>query len=68
VKEPVESGLLPTPLPDPSGSTDKMMFIWFTDYVANTAGEVYQKAGALAYQLTPDKVCGPIIYTKHNLS
>ena len=55
MKEPVESGLLPTPLPDPSDS-NKMLFVWFTDYVANTAGEVYQKAGALEYQLTPDKV------------
>ena len=55
VSSPAESSLSPSALPDPSAS-DKMLYIWFTDYVANTAGEVYQKAGAIKYTLTPDKV------------
>jgi len=55
VSSPAESSLSPSALPAPSAS-DKMLFIWFTDYVANTAGEVYQKAGAIKYTLTPDKV------------
>ena len=45
--------MIPAPLPAIS-STDRMMYVWFTDYVANTAGAVYQAAGVLSYNVTPD--------------
>lgn len=38
--------------------TDKMIYVWLTDYVADTAGFVYQKGGELAYNVTPDMVSG----------
>lgn len=55
VSKPVEAPVTPPPLPAIS-KTDRMMYVWLTDYVANTAGYVYQVAGALAYNVTPDKV------------
>ncbi len=61
VSKPVESSLSPAALPDPS-ATDKMLYVWFTDYVANTAGEVYQTAGAIKYKVTPDMVSGCELY------
>ena len=55
LSKPVESPVTAPPLPVP-GSVDRMMYVWFTDYVANTAGYVYQTAGVLTYKVTPDMV------------
>ena len=30
------------------------MYLWLSDYMADTAGYVYQKAGVLQYQMTPE--------------
>ena len=35
---------------------DKMMYLWVTDYIANTAAVVYQQAGILQVTVTPDMV------------
>ena len=56
-KSPVESPLSAPPLP-PLSKADRMVYVWLTDYVANTAGYVYQAAGVMAYNVTPDMV-GP---------
>jgi len=32
------------------------MYVWLTDYIANTAGFVYQEAGFLQYNITPSTV------------
>ena len=53
--KPVEAPMSAEPIPAPTG-TDKMMYVWLTDYVANTAGYVYTIAGQLAYNVTPDMV------------
>ena len=52
---PMEAPFSPPPLP-PISSTSKMMYIWLTEYVVNTAGLVYHETGFLAYNVTPDKV------------
>ena len=53
--KPVEAPLSPPVLPAVS-KADKMVYVWLTDYVADTAGIVYQKSGELAYNVTPDMV------------
>lgn len=45
------------PFPKPT-SYNKMMYVWLSEYVANTAGKVYQNTGALQYTVTPDMVRG----------
>lgn len=57
VPKPVEAPVTPPTLPAIS-KTDKMVYVWLTDYVADTAGYVYQVAGKLAYNVTPDMVSG----------
>ena len=42
---------------DPDES--RHMFLWITDYMLETAGYVYYKAGVLAYNATQDKVRVP---------
>jgi len=37
-------------------TSSNMVYVWITDYVANTAGLAYQKAGKLQYKITPDMV------------
>ena len=64
VSDPVEAPFSPSPLP-PLSTTDKMMYFWLTDYVANTAGLVYQKAGYLTYKITPDIVSWENMYNDH---
>lgn len=49
---PKEAPFSPTPLP-PESESDKMAYIWLTDYVVNTAGLVYQEAGILNETVTP---------------
>ena len=55
VSKSVEAPMSPVALPAMS-KTDRMLYVWFTDYVANTAGFVYYTAGKLAYNVTPDMV------------
>ena len=55
IAKPVEAPISPVQLPAITAS-DKMMYLWLTDYIANTAGIVYQNAGILQYTLTPDVV------------
>ena len=55
VSHPTEAPFSPPPLP-PITDTSKMMYVWLTEYVVNTAGLVYHEAGFLAYNITPDKV------------
>ena len=52
---PKEAPFSPTPLP-PESESDKMAYIWLTDYVVNTAGLVYQEAGILNKTVTPSMV------------
>ena len=54
--DPVEVPFSPLPLPPVADTSSKMAYVWITDYVANTAGLVYQKAGKLQYKITPDMV------------
>ena len=53
---PEEAPFSPSPLPFDSES-DKMAYIWITDYVVNTAGFVYQDAGVLNKTIIPSMVC-----------
>ena len=50
-----EAPFTPNPLPA-MNDTGKMMYVWLTEYLADTAGFVYQQAGELNYNVTPDKV------------
>ena len=52
---PKEAPFSPTPLP-PESESDKMAYLWMTDYVVNTAGLVFQQAGALNETITPSMV------------
>lgn len=52
---PKEAPFSPAPLPTDSESA-KMVYIWVTDYLLNTAGLVYQDAGILNETVTPSKV------------
>jgi len=54
--DPVEAPFSPLPLPPVADTSSKMVYVWITDYVANTAGLVYQKAGKLQYKITPEMV------------
>ena len=45
----------PPTLPPVTDNTS-MLYLWLTDYMANTAGFVYQTAGALHYIITPSMV------------
>ncbi|XP_074613864.1 bactericidal permeability-increasing protein-like [Acropora palmata] len=49
---PREPPFSPSLLPFESES-DKMVYVWLTDYVVNTAGFVYQSAGVLNETITP---------------
>ena len=55
IPHPVECHCIPSPLP-PITSSSKMVYVWLTDYVANSAAFVYQTAGVLEYTVTPDMV------------
>lgn len=54
--DPVEAPFSPLPLPPVADTSSNMVYVWITDYVANTAGLVYQKAGKLQYKITPEMV------------
>ena len=51
----MEAPFTPPPLPSAIDTT-KMLYLWFTDYIVETAGFVYTTAGALQYNVTPDMV------------
>ena len=64
-----EAPFTPNPLPAVN-DTGKMMYVWLTEYMADTAGFVYQQAGQLNYNVTPSVVstvtsskCGIIVIT-----
>ena len=50
---PQEAPFSPPALPGVQ-ATDRMMYLWLSDYMADTAGYVYQKAGLMQYELTPE--------------
>ena len=52
---PREPPFSPSLLPFES-EADKMVYVWLTDYVVNTAGFVYQSAGVLNETITPSMV------------
>ena len=58
MSDPEEYPFAPSPLPPVSGHdySEKMMYVWMTDYVANSAAVVYQKAGLMSYTITDDMV------------
>ena len=62
VSDPEEYPFAPSPLPPVSGHdySEKMMYVWMTDYVANSAAVVYQKAGLMSYTITDDMVCATV--------
>ena len=55
LSHPTEAPFSPPPLP-PITDTAKMMYIWLSEYVVNTAGLVYHETGFLVYNITPDMV------------
>ena len=52
---PQEAPISPVSLPS-VGTTTRMLYIWLTTYIANTAGIVYNNAGILKVRITPDQV------------
>ncbi|CAI8045639.1 Lipopolysaccharide-binding protein [Geodia barretti] len=52
---PVEAPFTPPSLPAVTENTS-MLYMWLTDYMANTAGFVYLAAGKLSYVVTPNMV------------
>ena len=52
---PTEAPFSPPPLPGVS-ETNRMTYFWLSEYMANTASYVYQKAGAFKHTLTPENV------------
>ena len=55
IAHPVEAPFTPPSLPPITGNTS-MLYMWLTDYMADTAGFVYQTAGLLHYTITPSMV------------
>ncbi|XP_030831998.1 bactericidal permeability-increasing protein-like [Strongylocentrotus purpuratus] len=47
---------LPVPRIPPDSDTSRMVFIWITEYLPNSAGYVLQNIGSLQYNVTPDNV------------
>ena len=65
IAKPVECPYTPPTLPTLSDSS-KMMYVWLTDYIADSAGFVYQQAGILDYNVTADMVCAECSYCCFN--
>ena len=55
IAKPQEAPFTPTPLPAVN-DTGKMLYVWLTEYIADSAGFVYQQAGILNYNVTPKMV------------
>ncbi|XP_041453976.1 bactericidal permeability-increasing protein-like [Lytechinus variegatus] len=47
---------LPVPQIPPDSDVSRMVFIWITEYLPNSAGYVLQNIGFLQYNVTPDNV------------
>ena len=61
-----DAPFLPPPLPEiSSNTTDKMLYLWITDHVANTAGYIFQKGNALKYNIKPDIVSAQYSTWRH---
>ena len=41
--------------------SDRMVTLWITEYMLNTAGYAYQRAGFLQYNLTNDDVSRALV-------
>lgn len=52
---PKEAPFSPASLP-PESESVKMVYVWVTDYLLNTAGLVFQDAGVLNETVTPSRV------------
>ena len=48
--------------------SDRMVTLWITEYMLNTAGYAYQRAGFLQYNLTNDDVSFVFEGEKESLS
>lgn len=55
IKRPTEAPFSPAPIPA-SSDTSRMLFLWITDYVANTAGYVYTEADVLKYTVHANQI------------
>ena len=66
-KNPVDLPLTPPALPAPT-KAERMVYVWLTDYVGDTAGIIYQEAGVLAYNVTPDMVCSRLTSKSNTLA
>ncbi|XP_077993944.1 bactericidal permeability-increasing protein-like [Glandiceps talaboti] len=44
------------PVIETKNATSKMVYMWITDYVLNTAGYVFQEIGKLTYNITDDMI------------
>ena len=53
--DPTDAPFSPPVLPD-INNTNQMIYVWLTEYIANTAGLVYHNVGFFAYNITPDMV------------
>ena len=53
VVDPTDAPFSPPVLPD-INSTNQMIYVWLTEYIANTAGLVYHNVGFFVYNITPD--------------
>ena len=53
--QPQEFSFSPFPLPAIQ-KTDRMLYIWMSTYIANTAVATYQKAGMLQMRITPELI------------
>ena len=55
--DPTDAPFSPPVLPDiNSTGTNQMIYVWLTEYIANTAGLVYHNVGFFVYNITPDMV------------
>ena len=48
--------IIPAIPPDSDISASKMVYLWITDFLPNSAGHVFQKTGLLQYTVTPENV------------
>ncbi|XP_065884847.1 bactericidal permeability-increasing protein-like isoform X2 [Dysidea avara] len=60
IAKPVEAPITAPPIP-PATSVDysKMMYVWVSTYVVNSAAFVYRQSGILAYNITPSSSLPP---------
>jgi len=57
IAHPAESPFTPVPLPIPgAGTLPRMLYVWMSSYLLESAGWGYEQVGVLNYTITPDKV------------